>query len=107
MCVFVCVCACANGSRVLQRGAKEKKEIASIRFIRHSVSPATAVTHPVPPTLVILRRKSTEFRLGGFHLRMSSHLPALYFCGWAVEAAHAHTDRDRQTHAGVKLGFNT
>lgn len=57
----------------------QHKMIGAIRFIRQSVSPAT-VTHPSPPTLVILRRKSTEFRLGGFHLRMSSHLPALYLC---------------------------
>lgn len=55
------------------------KTKGAIRFIRRSVSPAT-VTHPSPPTFVILRRKSTEFRWGGFHLRMSSHLPALYFC---------------------------
>lgn len=49
-------------------------------FIRQSVPPATA-TYPSLVTLVILRRKSTEFRLGGFHLRMSSHLPGLYGCG--------------------------
>lgn len=55
------------------------KMMGAIRLIRHSVSPAT-VTYPSPLTLVILRRKSTEFRLGGFHLRMSSHLPALYGC---------------------------
>lgn len=55
------------------------KMTSAIRLIRQSVSPAT-VTYPSPPTLVILRRKSTEFRLGGFHLRMSSHLPALYLC---------------------------
>lgn len=49
-------------------------------FIRQSVPLATA-TYPSLVTLVILRRKSTEFRLGGFHLRMSSHLPGLYGCG--------------------------
>lgn len=53
--------------------------IGAIGFVRQSVVLATA-THPSPPTLVILRRKSTELRLGGFHLRMSSHLPALYLC---------------------------
>lgn len=37
------------------------------------------VTHPSPPTLVILSLKSTELWLGGFHFRMSSHLPGLYF----------------------------
>lgn len=53
--------------------------IDAIKFIRHSVSLATA-TYPSPPTLVMFRRKSTELRLGGFHLRMSSHLPARYLC---------------------------
>ena len=67
----VCVCASAPVCH---------KMIGAIRFNRQSVSPATT-TYPSPPTLVILRRKSTEFRLGGFHLRMSSHLPALYLCG--------------------------
>lgn len=37
------------------------------------------ITHPSPPTLVILSLKSTELWLGGFHFRMSSHLPGLYF----------------------------
>lgn len=37
------------------------------------------MTHPSPPTLVILSLKSTELWLGGFHFRMSSHLPGLYF----------------------------
>lgn len=37
-------------------------------------------TYPSPPTFVILRRKSTELRFGGFHFRMSSHLPGLYLC---------------------------
>ncbi len=73
--IHVSVCVCADVSRY----SSASKMIAVIRFIRHRVSPAT-VTYPSPPTLVIFRRKSTEFRLGGFHLRMSSHLPGLYLC---------------------------
>lgn len=96
--VFVCAfCACASDSRVLQRGAKRKKEMAAIRLVGHSVTPATAVTHPSPQTFVILRRKSTEFRLGGFHLRMSSHLPALYFCTHTY--THAARSRWDSTHS--------
>lgn len=72
--VRVCVCVW-----VCQSTQVGHKMIGAIRFIRQSVSLAT-VTYPSPPTLVILRRKSTELRLGGFHLRMSSHLPALYLC---------------------------
>ncbi len=44
----------------------------------NAVAMAT-MTHPSPPTLVILSLKSTELWLGGFHFRMSSHLPGLYF----------------------------
>lgn len=91
---FVCAsCACASDSLVLRRGAKRKEEIDAIRLVGHGVTPPTAVTHPSPQTFVILRRKSTEFRLGGFHLRMSSHLPALYFCTDTDTHTHRHTRR--------------
>lgn len=70
----LCVCVMMSGSAPLCH-----KMMGAIRIIRQSVSLAT-LTYPSPPTLVILRRKSTELRLGGFHLRMSSHLPGLYLC---------------------------
>lgn len=74
------------------------KIIGAIGFLRQSVSLAT-VTYPSPPTLVILRRKSTELRLGGFHLRMSSHLPGLYLCGESQTPTKLQCGR----HFGIKI----
>ena len=70
----VCVCGCLRVHTLVWN-----ETIGATGFDEQSVSQATA-TYPSPPTLLILRRKSTEFRLGGFHLRISSHLPALYLC---------------------------
>lgn len=47
----------------------------------HSHLKREEITYPSPPILVIFRRKSTEFRLGGFHFKISSHRPGLYFWG--------------------------
>lgn len=74
------------------------KIIGAIWFLRQSVSLAT-VTYPSPPTLVILRRKSTELRLGGFHFRMSSHLPGLYLCGGIQTPTKLQCGR----HFGIKI----